>query len=168
MYLFELWLSSFLDICPGVELLSYVLGTSVFRFLRSLHSVLRSSCTDFHSLQQCGRFQNSIFLNGWDTGTQEPLPRPHQGWRSLCGPCPPRGWSSRSTHLWCAHVLGRARGEPPKSLLTGTKPARGRPAHFQTILLMRLFFPAWGQDLPPIFSAPSSPSPRWCPWKHLF
>ena len=40
-----------LDVCPGVGLLDH--DSPVFSFLRTLHTVLRSSCKSLHFHQQC-------------------------------------------------------------------------------------------------------------------
>ena len=49
MYLFRLRFSR--EICPGVELLDHM-ATLLLVFLRKLHNILHSSCTNFRSHQQ--------------------------------------------------------------------------------------------------------------------
>ena len=52
IYLFELEFSP--DICPGVGFLGHMV-TLFFSFLRNLHAVLHSDCTNLYSHQQCRR-----------------------------------------------------------------------------------------------------------------
>ena len=61
MYLFELVISSSLNIYPGVEMLDHM-GT-LFLVFRNLSTVFFSGYTTFKSLKQCTAFPFSLYLH---------------------------------------------------------------------------------------------------------